>query len=262
MNRQRLLLAILLVIFVLAVVYSAVRFPRQKQVDKLTFVPGSAANMPKGAPSSGQESLVRLDLLQKNQAPFKGFKRNIFAPLFRDMSKLPPVKQVAPPPPPPPPPPPDPQAIEAARIEQELAQFTYLGYLEKEKVKTVFLAQGKDIYVVKIGGKIAGQYEIKALTPEAITLQVLSSGKEVFIPVLENRPLTPSGGSRVPMPAVTRRPPAQAAGSQPPAPAASSQMPVPAAAPNPAAFTPTGERTARPARVPRSGRAPAGQAGE
>ena len=96
MNRQKLILGILLVILVLAVGYSFIRFPRQKKVDKLTYTPGATVAGARIGTGAGLETRVRLDLLQKNQVAFNGFKKNIFAPLFRDMSKLPPVKPVIP----------------------------------------------------------------------------------------------------------------------------------------------------------------------
>lgn len=189
MNRQRLILTIVLGLLVLAVGYSIIRFPRQKKVDKLTFTQGSEAVGAKIKVTAGDETRVRLDLLQKNQVGFIGFKKNIFTPIFRDFGKLPPVKPVIPALPPPPPPPLATQPI-VSPMEQELAQFTFLGFLEKDRKKTVFLTKNKEIFLVKKGERIAGKYEATAITNEALTIRVLGGDTtEIIIPLIENQSL-------------------------------------------------------------------------
>lgn len=188
MNRQRLILAMLLCLLVLAVGYSVIRFPRQKQSDTppATGARTSGANRKSAA---GQEERLRLDLLQKNQAGFTGFKKNIFAPIFREISKLPPVKPVIPAPPPPPPPP----VVAAPSVspqEQELAQFTFLGFLDQNRKKTIFLAKNKEIFLVKKGERVAGRYEATAITDDALTLRVAGGDTtEIVIPLIENQAL-------------------------------------------------------------------------
>ena len=120
---------------------------------------------------------------------FTGFKKNIFAPIFRDLSKLPPVKPVIPAPPPPPPPPVVTQPT-VSPVERELAQFTFLGFLEKDRKKTIFLAKNKEIFLVKKGERIAGKYEAVAISDEALTIRVLGGGTtEIIIPLFENQAL-------------------------------------------------------------------------
>ena len=104
MNRQRLILAALVGVLLLAVGYSIIRFPRQQEAGKSSS-PLGAASAGKKKQLQGEDNRVRLDLLGKNRTGFTGFKKNIFAPIFRDLSKLPPVRAVIPAPPPPPPPP-------------------------------------------------------------------------------------------------------------------------------------------------------------
>jgi hypothetical protein len=205
MNRQRLILAVLFGVLVLAVGYSVIRFPRQKKIDKLTFTPGSGAAGAKGSVTAGEETRVRLDLLQRNQVGFTGFKKNIFNPIFHDLSKLPPVKPVTPAPPPPPPPV---VAVPTeSPVERELAQFTFLGFLEKEQRKTIFLSKNKEIFLVKKGERIAGKYEAVSITNEALTIRVLDGGTtEIIIPLFENQPLKaprqhPTGTPPQPLPA-------------------------------------------------------------
>ncbi len=205
MNRQRLILAILLALLICAVGYSFFRFPHQERVESS----GAPAAVPakKSNHTPGMEGRVRLDLLERNGAGFTGFKKNIFAPIFRDLSKLPPVKRVtpAPPPPPPPlPPPPPPVALPTVSpLERELAQFTFLGLLEKERKKTIFLSKNKEIFLVKKGDRIAGKYEATAITDDALTIRVLGGeNTEIVIPLVDNQTLKapPQGSSTLPSP--------------------------------------------------------------
>ena len=189
MNRQRLILAVLLGVLALAIGYSIVRFPRQEKADKPSAVTAATPSGANRKSAGGVETRVHLELLQKNQESFTGFKKNIFAPIFRDLSKLPPVKPVIPAPPPPPPPPvTPPTAINTA--EQELAQFTFLGFLDREKNKTIFLAKNKEIFLVKKGERIAGKYEAAAITDDALTLRrVGGDTTEIIIPLIESQSL-------------------------------------------------------------------------
>ena len=71
-----------------------------------------------------------------------------------------------------------------------MAQFTFLGFLEKDRHKTIFLAQGKDIFLVKKGERLAGKYEAVAITDEALTIRVIGEGNnEIIIPLFENQAL-------------------------------------------------------------------------
>ena len=190
MNRQRLILTVVLGLLVLAIGSSIIRFPRQKKVEKQTFTKGSETAGVKSKATVGEETRVRLDLLQKNQVGFTGFKKNIFIPIFRDISKLPPVKPVIPALPPPPPPPPVVAQPTVSPLERELAQFTFLGFLEKEKKKTVFLTKNKEIFLVKKGERIAEKYEAVTISNEALTIRVLGGDStEIIIPLIENQSL-------------------------------------------------------------------------
>ncbi len=189
MNRQRLILSVLLGVLLLAVGYSVIRFPRQKTVEKQGAAPRVKPVTPEKNGSAGDETRVRLELLQKSQVRFTGFKKNIFAPIFRDISKLPPVKPVIPMPPPPPAPPVVTQPT-VSPLEREMAQFTFLGFLEKERQKTIFLAKNKEIFLVKKGERLAGKYEATAITEDALTIRMLDGDPtEIIIPLMENQSL-------------------------------------------------------------------------
>lgn len=198
MNRQRAILTALLIIFACSIVYSVLRMPKQERVAKLTNQPGMTAKpLKQDQGNEADVARVRLDLLQRGTGTLPGGGRNIFHSLFAAGAK----KTLIPlPPPPPPPPPPEkiveprpiasaPQVIEPTPMQREMATFTFLGFLKKDNRKTIFLSNDKEIFVVKKGDKISGKYDVTALTEEAITITSVSSGGEIVIPLVENRPL-------------------------------------------------------------------------
>ncbi|MBL0226165.1 MAG: hypothetical protein IPQ16_11500 [Geobacteraceae bacterium] len=206
MNRKKLTLFILLILLVLAVVWSFMSVPRQKRVTTLKYAPGqakapvqvAATPAPKRASSTaaaGDERVLRMDLLEREQTGFKGYRRNIFKPIFMDDIKLMKMKAVAIKPPPslppvvaPPPkiaPPVDPPDT----LKSTLARFVFLGYLKKDNRKTIFLSRDKDIILVRKGDTFAGRYEAKSITDQALTIVATDSGEEIIIPLLENQPL-------------------------------------------------------------------------
>lgn len=199
MNRQRLLVTVFLALFFCSLLYSYIRMPRQKTVDKLKFVPGMSA--PVAAPLPGQDAdtaRLRLDLLEARPGRSSTGGKNIFYGV-----NLAPAKKPLPLPlPPPPPPVPQPQPLPPAAakpsapavaeptvLQREMATFTFLGFLKKENRKTIFLSNGKEIFLVKKGDKIAGKYDVTSLTDEALTISSLLDGGEILIPLVENKPL-------------------------------------------------------------------------
>jgi hypothetical protein len=211
MNRKKLVLFILLIVFVLAVVWSYMAVPRQKTVSTLKYAPGqtqpvakAAAAVPAATPdktlqanaSAGDERILRLDLLEQEKSGFKGYRRNIFKPIFIDEVKemmrratatkplpIPPVavlpSKVEPPP----------VTAQQETLQTTLARFVFLGYLKKGNRKTIFLSKDKDIILVRKGDKFAGKYEAVSLTDQALTILATDSGEEIIIPLLENQPL-------------------------------------------------------------------------
>ena len=218
MSRQRLILFILLILLVIAMVWSYYSYPRVKTVSPLKYPPGShiiaeKKRVPAIAPQVSQNngSVLRLDLLEREQTAFKGYRRNIFKPIFIDelmvmkqmasalRPVLPPVQtqKIAPV---------QPSTVPAVAVpetpQRELARFTFLGFLKKDNRKTIFLAKDKDIILVKKGDIFAGRYEATSLTDQALTILVTDTGEEIVIPLIESKPLSaalqPNGASRGP----------------------------------------------------------------
>jgi hypothetical protein len=149
--------------------------------------------------AAGDERTLRLDLLEQEQYGFKGYRRNIFKPIFTDEFRLMKQKALAikPPPIPPvavaPPPVAPPPVAQPETLKSTLARFVFLGYLKKDNRKTIFLSKDKDIILVRKGDKFAGRYEAKSITDQALTIVASDSGEEIIIPLLENQPLVAVG---------------------------------------------------------------------
>ncbi len=194
MNRQRLMLFVLVIIFAIAALWSYSAMPRPKTVSELTYKPGqqakpTAAAAEKSTRVADDGTRLKISQLDAETSGFKGYRRNIFKPVFVDELKI--VKQQAAaikPPPPRVPVPPVEQVIIQPEAAQ-LARFTFLGFLKRGSVKTIFLAKDKDILLVKKGDKVAGRYEATDISDQALTLTVTDTGDEIVIPLLENRPL-------------------------------------------------------------------------
>ena len=196
MNRQRLILFILVILFAGAVLWSYSAMPRLKTVSPLPDKPGQQAKpaiaaADKPLHNSDDGTRLKISLLDTERAAFKGYRRNIFKPVFIDEMKITRQQAVAIKPPPLPPKmvaPPVAPVILKPEIAP-LARFTFLGFLKKGSVKTIFLAKDKDILLVKKGDKIAGRYEATEISDQALTLMVTDTGDKIVIPLLENRPL-------------------------------------------------------------------------
>lgn len=194
MNRQRLILFILVILLGIAVLWSYSAIPRPKTVGTLNFKPGQQAKpmvsvIGKNTYDADDGTRLKIALLDNEPAGFKGYRRNIFKPLFVDELIIAKEKAVAVKPPP--------QIISAVPVNPviiqpetaPLARFTFLGFLKKGTVKTIFLANEKDILLVKKGDKVAGRYEATDISDQALKLTVTDTGDEIVIPLIENRPL-------------------------------------------------------------------------
>ncbi|MRR54496.1 MAG: type II secretion system protein PulP [Deltaproteobacteria bacterium] len=205
MNRQRLLLVILVPVLIATSLWSYYSFPRQKTVAKLTYAPGGRAVATRERAKTDRQRanpidsrILRLDLLE-NRPVSAGYQRNIFSPLFVDeetmLERQAAAAAAA-------------AAAEAARrarlavppqpvkplpvptgVQTELAAFKLHGFLKKDGKKIIFLAKGQDITPVKEGTTFAGRYVATSITDQVIILKVTGTGEEIVIPLIENEPL-------------------------------------------------------------------------
>ncbi len=196
MNRQRLILFILVILLGIAVLWSYSAIPRLKTVGPTTSKAVQqtqptvvATNKPAGVEDDGTK--LKISLLDKEPTGFKGYRRNIFKPIFVDEMKVAKQTAVAIKPPP------VVQPVQAPPViiqpeTAPLARFTFLGFLKKGSVKTIFLAKEKDILLVKKGDIFAGRYEATDISDQALTLTVTDTGDKIVIPLVENRSLVPA----------------------------------------------------------------------
>lgn len=217
MNRQKLILCLLLIALVGAVIYAFVRSPRQQVASPATRQGAASAPRraaPAARPAAGARTAavapsgVHIALLEQERPRFSGYRRNIFSPIFKEEVKLPPFKPVplplppkpvAVPPPPvaaaavPPPPPPPP--TEEDLMAKEMAKFTFLGFLKKDGTKTVFLSKDNEIFLAKKGSILAQKFEVAEITDDAITIKSRTGGKELVMPLVEHRTLARRPGT-------------------------------------------------------------------
>lgn len=205
MNRKKLILCLLLLGLAGSIAYSVLRAPKQQRVATLKYRSGGAAPAArKGAaplPGETDDAKVHLELLDREAPRFSGYRRNIFSPIFKEEVKLPPFKPLPPPPrpvlplpPPPAPPAPAPAPPPAPTAEDiaagELAKFTFLGFLKKNGERTVFLSSNNEIFLAKKGSNLGTKFQVTDLTEDAITIKSVAGGRELVIPLLENRALS------------------------------------------------------------------------
>jgi hypothetical protein len=196
MNRQKQILVALLALFAISLIYSFTHQPPLKTVATLKYTPGATADASRQVNKPRDENKLHLELLDQELPRFSGFRRNIFQPIFHDEMKSPfpvaaakPTLPIPPPPPAPAPPPPPPPAPAPDPVRTEIARFTFLGFLQKDNRKIVFLSRDKEIVLAKKGDKIAGKYEVANITDEALTINLPASGEQIVIPLVENKPL-------------------------------------------------------------------------
>ena len=65
----------------------------------------------------------------------------------------------------------------------ELAQFRYLGYLNRQGREEAFLSRDRELLIVRVGELIGPQVRIKAVTPTGVTLEETNAHieKTVFL---------------------------------------------------------------------------------
>lgn len=182
-KRKRLLLA-LVALWCLIILQRQTFWVEQKRVP-LKYVKGNTFT--KVSRNSKEESdlIVRLDLLKGRPKAEGGNPKNIFVPIEAFLPPPPPPSPPPPlpPPPSPPPTPPGPTAEELAimKARQELGQFRYLGYLNREGREEAFLSRGKTLFIVKRGDTIQGQFILNDLEANHITIKDQQTNLEVTI---------------------------------------------------------------------------------
>ena len=193
--KQKRLLLVLLVLFAISLSYGYWAYPRQQRASQ----PSTATRVEKRRPAKKVEAKgpafadtrLHLQLLKSEPGTFPGYKRNIFGSVEPPPPPPPaPVAKVIPPPvvsPPPPPPP------VVAQAQAELAHFDFLGYLESDGNKTVFLSRDKELFLVHQGDRFGDHKEFLAteLTPERMVIRTTGDSRPIVVTLVENQALIP-----------------------------------------------------------------------
>lgn len=201
MNRQRILLAALAGIFLLSLAYAFWAMPRQEKAPpREAAKPATKRSVAvkkeqKGAKGKPADERLHLDLLDTAAEEFPGAGRDIFrfhggwSPAVEvPVAVAPPVQEVAPPPPPPPPP------TAEQLLREKVNRFTFLGYLEKGGVRTVFLSGDGEIYLVKAGDHFGKGKELvaKEIGDKELVVGAAGVAEVVRVQLVENEKLTPT----------------------------------------------------------------------
>lgn len=123
---------------------------------------------------------LRLDLLDRPKAAYKGIKKNIFSPLKVRKPKPPKIEPVEKPLPLPEPekpvvkPPPSPLQVFMSRVR-------FIGFVEKGKERTVFLNRGEDVFLVKAGDLIDSRFRVAEITDTMLRLSDELSGEAAVL---------------------------------------------------------------------------------
>ncbi len=179
MNRQRLVLGILLFLLLLALVSAWRRMPLQRRVAQLTYRPGAGMVMPaeKQRDNAGGQ---RLELPQETAQQFP-VQRDIFAAaravaagkgraaLTQHPAASIAVAAV----------PPSPQEL----ARRQLASFRVIGSYNAKTTQLLFLASGEDILTVSVGYPLIPGYRVSAITDEMLILRSADGTQQLQLPL-------------------------------------------------------------------------------
>jgi len=186
MSRSR-LIALLLVLFGIAIVYAWWAFPRQHRVSPDETTKQHVAREQLYSSDENTDHL-NLDLSSQPLAPFTAPKKNLFAGLYPP----PEPKRVVPAPKPkkvikkklPPPPP---VSIAPSR-PTPIPTYKILGFLEKNAGYTVFLASRQgDVYLVKKGEAFADDLLLSEITANEVTIRREKTDQQVTLRLSETK---------------------------------------------------------------------------
>lgn len=197
-SRNTTILALLLLILAFLVAYRFATYEEPVRVKELTYKPGGKRVREDFKPAVKEVGKTMSSNKEKRR--FGGVIRNPFQALYPPTQ--PPVEQkiemVGPPPPQPTPFPvitargPSPAQIESGR-------FKFLGFLQKEGERKIFLSRDKEIFIAKKGDNVS-IFQVADITENSVTL-ISRDSKEEFKLIIEDlKPTKP-----VPMPGGARR---------------------------------------------------------
>jgi len=195
MNRQKQILFVLLLVLLLAAFYAYWSSPQQGTVEPGgTIERQDRRNAINAGPKKAVDrQQVNLGLLELSKKKYKGYKRDIFNYYVpKPVAKPKPV--VKPKPIAKPVVPPKPAPTITPQIRQQLAKFTFLGFLVKSTERTVFLSKRDELFLVKKADYFGedNQFEVVDVSDEMLTIKQGGANGLIEIKLVEEEPLIPS----------------------------------------------------------------------
>jgi hypothetical protein len=186
MNRQKKILAGCLALLVLAGLYAWQQTPRSQRAEIGSAPPRATAparrNTPAVAQVVEQEARLRLELLERRNAAFPGYRRDLFGALFTAPVGQPP----APPAPPMPTRPPELEVL-APPVQSVVVaprvHFDVLGFVVVDGSKTVFLDQDGEIFVAREGQVFGDDYRVIELSEEYLVIDQPGQSQPIILSV-------------------------------------------------------------------------------
>ena len=174
-EQQKFILLALIAVIVLITGYNSLTEEKPRTAP-LVYAPGAVATSPvrQGLQSrAGGADPLSLFIERRNER-FPGVSRNIFRMESAGAATKPKSKPVAiatalTPTTPPPPPERTPEEIAADLARADLAKFKYLGYLT-EKDNTLFLSNGSELFIVKVGDNVQKSYKVKEANKDFVVM--------------------------------------------------------------------------------------------
>jgi hypothetical protein len=187
MNRQKKLLLLLFGLFLLSLGYSYWMMPEQQRVSIVVHPEKGVQTKIKVARIANNR--LRVDLLKQEPTRYKGAYRDIFNFKARQPSKPKPIptpvvtKPVQP----------KPMPVITQVVRQQLARFTFLGFLIKDEQQTIFLSRGEDLFLVQEGDHfgVDNQFTAISISSEKLTVSQKGDSRRIDIALVEKEPLTP-----------------------------------------------------------------------
>ncbi len=189
MNRQKLVLALLLAILGLALWYAYWASPRQERLIPVAGSPVKAKRAREVQPelTVTDKRRVRLEILERGVDAFSEPRRDIFRLAHpRPIAPAPAATPVVAAPQPMP-------VARPAMLPGSSVRFNVLGFLKKENIKTVFLSLGNEIFVVKEGDRFGKnrEFEAEEITDEKLVVRQGDGTFPITVPLIDKRPSLP-----------------------------------------------------------------------
>jgi hypothetical protein len=196
MNRKHMILAALLGVLVLCMLYAYLAAPRLEKAPPRSAgkpMPSAVAKAPDKLQAKVSQDHIDFTFLEVEEQEFPGATRDIFRFVQRRPEPTPVVikePEVIEPPP---------VVIEEPMVpvevvQQSLAQFTFLGFLDKGGEKTVFLSSEGSLFLAKRGEQFGIDMEFTVENIDDDLLMVRPEGRDflIDIPLIEQQKLQAS----------------------------------------------------------------------